>query len=86
MLSRGHPLTTNKVRRQPRHVMNIAGIEGVTSHKFRRTVSTTISEIAGVELASQLLGHTDPTITTKHYICRNETVDPVTAALEKVFG
>lgn len=83
----GTPLTTNNVRRQLRHVMNIAGIEGVTPHKFRRTVATAINESAGVELASQLLGHTDPAITIKHYIRRNETVDPTTAALlEKAFG
>lgn len=83
----GTPLTTNNVRRQLRHVMNLAGIEGVTPHKFRRTVATTINESAGVELASQLLGHTDPAITIKHYIRRNETVDPTTAGLlEKAFG
>ena len=73
----GTPLTTNNVRRQLRHVMNLAGIEGVTPHKFRRTVATTINESAGVELASQLLGHTDPAITIKHYIRRNETVNPI---------
>ena len=72
----GTPLTTNNVRRQLRHVMGIAGIEGVTPHKFRRTVATTINEQAGVELASQLLGHTDPAITIEHYIHRGETVDP----------
>ena len=67
--------------------MNIAGIEGVTPHKFRRTVATAINESAGVELASQLLGHTDPAITIKHYIRRNETVDPTTAGLlERAFG
>lgn len=83
----GTPLTTNNVRRQLRHVMNLAGIDGVTPHKFRRTVATTINEQAGVELASQLLGHTDPAITIKHYIRRNETVDPTTAGLlEKAFG
>lgn len=83
----GTPLTTNNVRRQLRHVMNMTGIEGVTPHKFRRTVATTINESAGVELASQLLGHTDPAITIKHYIRRNETVDPTTAGLlEKAFG
>lgn len=80
-------MTTNNVRRQLRHVMNLAGIEGVTPHEFRRTAATTINEQAGVELASQLLGHTDPAITIKHYIRRNETVDPTTAGLlEKAFG
>ncbi len=55
--------------------MNLAGIEGVTPQKFRRTVASTINESAGVELASQLLGHADPAITIKHDIRRNDTVD-----------
>lgn len=83
----GTPLTTNDVRRQLRHVMAPAGVEGVTPHKFRRTVATAINESAGVELSSKLLGHTDPAITIKHYIRRNKTVDPTRAGiLERVFG
>lgn len=83
----GTPLTTNNVRRQLRHVMGLAGIEGVTPHKFRRTVATAVNAGAGVELAAELLGHTDPAITIKHYIRRNESVDPTTARLlEQAFG
>ncbi|MCR2825030.1 site-specific integrase [Microbacterium sp. zg.Y909] len=77
----GTPLSTNNVRRQLRHVMKIAGITGVTPHAFRRTVATAINEQAGVELAAELLGHTDPKITIQHYIRRNEMVNPVTAEL-----
>ncbi|MCU1530112.1 MAG: site-specific integrase [Frondihabitans sp.] len=40
----GTPLTTNNVRRQLRHVMDLAGITGVTPHMFRRTVATAINE------------------------------------------
>ena len=61
--------------------MKIAGITGVTPHAFRRTVATAINEQAGVELAAELLGHTDPKITIQHYIRRNEMVNPVTAQL-----
>lgn len=77
----GGPLTTNNVRRQLRHVLDIAGIEGVTPHMFRRTVATAISNEAGVDLAAELLGHTDPAITVQHYIRRNEMVNPKTAEL-----
>ena len=77
----GTPLTTNNLRRQLRHVLSLAGIEGVTPHMFRRTVATAINEQASVELAAALLGHTDPKITLQHYIRRNEMVDPVTAVL-----
>lgn len=77
----GTPLTTNNVRRQLRHVMDLAGIAGVTPHMFRRTVATAINEQAGVDLAAELLGHTDPKITIQHYIRRNEMVNPSTAEL-----
>ena len=75
------PLTTNNVRRQLRHMLDLAGIEGVTPHTFRRTAATAINERAGVELAAALLGHTDPRITLQHYIRRSEAVDPITATL-----
>lgn len=80
------PLTTNNVRRQLRHVLSLAGITGVTPHMFRRTVATAINEQGGVELAAELLGHTDPKITIQHYIRRNEMVNPSTAEmLDRVF-
>ena len=83
----GTPLSTNNVRRQLRRVMDIAGITGVTPHTFRRTVATAINEQAGVELAAELLGHTDPKITIQHYIRRNEMVNPATAEmLERAFA
>lgn len=68
----GTPLTTNNVRRQLRKVLKIAGIEGVTPHMFRRTVATVINDNASVNLAAELLGHTDPKVTLQHYIRRNE--------------
>jgi integrase len=77
----GTPLTMANVRRQLRHVMDLAGIEGVTPHKFRRTVATAINDAADVELAAELLGHTSSKITIQHYIRRNEMVDPRTADL-----
>jgi integrase len=83
----GTPLTTNNVRRQLRHVLDLAGITGVTPHMFRRTVATAINEQAGVELAAELLGHTDPKITIQYYIRRSEMVNPVTAELlERAFS
>jgi integrase len=77
----GTPLTTHNVRRQLRHVLGLAGIEGVTPHMFRRTVATAVNKAADVDLAAELLGHTDPRITIRHYIRRDETVNPATAAI-----
>lgn len=83
----GTPHTTNNVRRLLRDVMDAAGIENVTPHRFRRTVATVVNDARGALLASELLGHTDPRITMQHYIQRNETVNPVTAELlDKVFA
>lgn len=59
----GTPSTTNSVHRQLRHVLDLAGITGVTPHMFRRTVATAINEQASVKLAAELLGNTDPKIT-----------------------
>ncbi|QRY42123.1 tyrosine-type recombinase/integrase [Microbacterium hominis] len=81
------PHTTNNIRRLLRDVMDDAGIENVTPHRFRRTVATVVNDAQGALLASELLGHTDPRITMQHYIQRNEAVNPVTAEhLERAFG
>jgi integrase len=77
----GTPLTTANVRRQLRQVLEGAGIKGVTPHMFRRTVATAVNTNASIELASELLGHTDTKITVQHYIQRSEMVNPATAAL-----
>jgi integrase len=67
--------------------MDQAGIEDVTPHRFRRTAATAINDVGGLQLASELLGHSDPAITREHYIRRNETVNPATADfLEQAFG
>lgn len=77
----GTPLTTANVRRQLRRVLEQGGITGVHPHMFRRTVATVINEQASVDLAAELLGHTDPKATIEHYIRRNEHVNPLTAEL-----
>lgn len=77
----GTPLSTTNVGRQLRQVRERAGITGVTPHMFRRTVATAVNDSAGVELAAELLGHTDTKITLQHYIRRRELVNPATAEL-----
>lgn len=58
-----------------------AGIGGVSPHMFRRTVATVINEQASLNLAAEILGHTDPKVTVEHYIRRNKHVNPLTAEL-----
>ncbi|WP_120337476.1 tyrosine-type recombinase/integrase [Cryobacterium soli] len=77
----GTPLTTGNVRRQLRQVLEGAGINGVTPHMFRRTVATAVNNNASIELAAELLGHTDTRVTVMHYVQRSELVNPATAAL-----
>ena len=77
----GTPLMPNNIRRQLRSAMKLAGITGMTPHMLRRTAATAVNEKATIDLAAQLLGHTDPKITIQHYIRRNEMVNPVTAQL-----
>ena len=48
---------------------------------FRRTVAPVINEQASLNLASELLRHTDPKVTMEHYIRRNDQVNPLTAEL-----
>lgn len=81
------PHTTNNIRRQLRDVMEKAGVADVTPHRFRRTAATAINESEGLQLASELIGRSDPSITRQYYVRRNETVNPVTASfLEQAFG
>ena len=83
----GTPLSPANVRRQLRQALALSGITGISPHMFRRTVATAVSEGADVELAAELLGHTDPRITIQHYIRRNQMVNAETAnILEKAFA
>ncbi|WP_445996051.1 tyrosine-type recombinase/integrase [Okibacterium fritillariae] len=77
----GTPLTTANVRPQLGQVLEGAGIKGVTPHMLRRTVVTAVSTDACIELASEMLGHTDTKIAVQHYIQRSGMVDPARAAL-----
>ena len=81
------PLTPNNVSTKLRRVLALADIGGISPHMFRRTVATAIYANATIDLAAELLGHTDPRITMQHYVRRNEMVNPASAdILEKVFA
>ena len=77
----GTPLTTANIRRQLRKVLGDAGITGVHPHMFRRTVARVFNDQASVNLAAELLGHTDPEVTIVHYIRPNEHVNPLPVGL-----
>ncbi|WP_084766858.1 tyrosine-type recombinase/integrase [Leucobacter komagatae] len=70
----GTPHTTKNALRYLRDVVERAGVPDFTPHRFRRTAGTANNEFGGRQLASELLGNTDPSITPEHYIRRNEIV------------
>ena len=59
----------------------------VTPHLLCRTVATAVNAQARVDLAAELLGHTDPKISIGHYSRRNEMVNrPTAEMLERAFA
>lgn len=81
------PLTPNNVSNKLRRVLAMADIVGVSPHMFSRTVATAVNENGTIDLAAELLGHTDPRITMQHCVRRNEMVNPASAdTLERVFA
>jgi integrase len=80
-------MTTNNFRRALATQLNGSNVGHVTPHAFRRTVATTIDRAIGIQLAAELLGHTNTEITRIHYIEPNLRVDPTTAdILEAALG
>ncbi|MGO1407968.1 MAG: tyrosine-type recombinase/integrase [Brachybacterium sp.] len=75
------PFSTNNVRTRLRKILEEAGITGVTPHAFRRTVATTIHREAGIQLASETLGHSSEEITRVHYVEPETMVDPRAAKI-----
>jgi len=86
----GKPLSVSNVERLLRtfvHDNEIAlvdaGIEvrEFTTHIFRRTAATLVEAVAGITLASRLLGHSNEQVTRANYVVTAEMVDPTTAQI-----
>lgn len=61
--------------------------EHLTFRSLRKAVAAAVSDAAGVEVARDLLGHSDEAITEGHYAKRPELIVEVAAeALDKVFA
>lgn len=52
-----------------------------TTHIFRRTAATLIEAVAGITLASRLLGHSNDQVARAGYVVAAEMVDPVRAQI-----
>lgn len=86
----GRPLSVSNVERLLRTfasdneaALTTARIEvgEFTTHIFRRTAATLIESVAGITLASRLLGHSNEQVTRASYVVTVELVDPVTAQI-----
>ena len=86
----GNPLSVSNVERLLRtfvadnqKALEDAGIEvgEFTTHIFRRTAATFIEAVAGITLASRLLGHSNAQVTRASYVVTAELVDPTTAQI-----
>jgi integrase len=80
----GTPLSPSNVRRLWRSIRDAsAGLlpEGidlaqVVPHTLRKTVATTLNEVAGTDLAAELLGHSSTAVTRAHYVQPRKRVSP----------
>jgi integrase len=84
----GRPLSVSNYERLLRTfvddnaaALEAAGIDPATfsTHIFRRSTATLVEAVAGISLASRLLGHANEQITRASYVVSAELVDPVTA-------
>lgn len=84
----GKPLSVSNYERllrtfidDNRQALEAAGIETdqFSTHIFRRSTATLVEAVAGITLASRLLGHANEQITRASYVVSAELVDPMTA-------
>ena len=62
-------------------------VDEYTTHLYRRTTATLVERVAGLTLASRLLGHANEQTTRASYVVSAERVDPITAdILDAVLG
>ncbi|MFB0835721.1 site-specific integrase [Arthrobacter halodurans] len=72
------------VRRSIRSILQLADVESVNPHAFRKTVATLLSEDLGDAAAMRQLGHSDERTTRESYIERPTLVPDYTRALERL--
>lgn len=70
--------------RQLDEYSDVAALQDVSPHSFRRTVATEIDEVYDAEAAKDQLGHTSTAVTERHYINRRLVVPDYRAATERL--
>lgn len=75
----------NNFRKQWRTTRDELGFQWVTPHTFRKTVGTLLAASEGMAVASAQLGHSNESVTSKHYVQKAHQAPDMTAALQ-AFG
>ena len=78
-------LFPNNVRSKLRSIVEGTAFEGVTPHTLRRTVGTLVAHEAGLEVARDVLGHADMSITWRHYVAARAVAPDVRHLLDRFF-
>ncbi len=59
--------------------------EGVTPHVLRRTVGTLIAHGTGLDVAREILGHVDTSVTSRHHVAARDIAPDVRHLLDQIF-
>jgi len=79
-------LWPNNVRTKLRGVVAGTPWVGVSPHRLRRTVGTVVAHGAGLDAARDVLGHSDPSATSRHYIADTGRVIDVRSTRDPIFA
>ena len=79
-------LWPNNVRTKLRGVVTGTPLAGVSPHTLRRTVGTMVAHSEGLDVARDVLGHRDPSVTARHYVADTGRVIDVRRSLAPIFA
>jgi integrase len=82
----GNWLWPNNQRTRLRKVLAGSRFADVEPHTFRRTVGTLLTHEAGVDVARDFLGHSDPSVTFQHYTGPRLIAPDVRYLLDRFFA
>jgi integrase len=61
-------------------------LNGTSPHTLRRSVGTLIAHQDGLDAARDQLGHSDPSVTFRHYVGRRHLAPDLRETLDQFFG
>ncbi len=79
-------LWPNNLRTKLRGVVAGTPLVGVSPHTLRRSVGTMVAHSDGLDVAWDVLGHRDPSVTARHYVADTGRVIDVRRSLDPIFA